>query len=366
MTKRPQILQTSLDFSLETLDFQEPVASHQRREQALKRWGDQIAAIGHWPQGERAVAVIGTRKPSEAQRQFARQCGMELARAGAVVVSGGALGIDAEALRGAMQAGGKVVAVLPRPPQQPYPSSHQELFRDLAAQGGCLIGLQLPEGPLPRWAFVKRNQLLVELVDAVAVVACGVPSGTLSAVLAALRAGLTVRARLWSGAEDASPGTQLLCDAGMDALPPPQELADWLATLQSPDKKRRSPILSAVQPQLAGLRGAAGSTARPQAAAKRAARGDMRGDVDGEPRGWQSYAGPQTPGIPEAAAPPAPLHGQEALLWASLAGFGPAGATLEPLAQAASLARGEAAALLLALALAGRVRQGKEGSYVAQ
>ncbi len=366
MTKRPQILQPSLDFSLDALDFQEPMASEQRREQALKRWGDQIAAIGHWPQGERAVAVIGTRKPSEAQRQFARQCGMELARAGAVVVSGGALGIDAEALRGAMEAGGKVVAVLPRPPQQPYPSSHQELFRDLAAQGGCLIGLQMPEGPLPRWAFVKRNQLLVELVDAVAVVACGVPSGTLSAVLAALRAGLTVRARLWSGSGDASAGTQLLCDAGMDALPPPQALADWLATLQSPDKKRRSPILSVVQPQLAGLRGAAGSTARPQAAAKRSARGDTRGDVDGEPRGWQSYAGPQTPGIPEAAAPPAPLHGQEALLWASLAGFGPAGATLEPLAQAASLARGEAAALLLALALAGRVRQGKEGSYVAQ
>lgn len=362
MTKRPQILQTSLDFSLETLDFQEPVASHQRREQALKRWGDQIAAIGHWPQGERAVAVIGTRKPSEAQRQFARQCGMELARAGAVVVSGGALGIDAEALRGAMQAGGKVVAVLPRPPQQPYPSSHQELFRDLAAQGGCLIGLLLPEGPLPRWAFVKRNQLLVELVDAVAVVACGVPSGTLSAVLAALRAGLPVRARLWSGSEDASAGTQLLCDAGMAALPAAEELADWLATLESPDKTRRSPILAAVQPQLAGLRDAAGLGPRPQAASKRAA----RGDVDGEPRGWQSYAGPQTPGIPEAVALPAPLHGQEALLWASLAGFGPAGATLEPLAQAASLARGDAAALLLALALAGRVRQGKEGSYVAQ
>lgn len=340
----------------------DPQVAARRRRLALARWGEQIDVVGSWPGAAPAVAVIGTRQPSEAQRRFAFACGEHLARGGTVVVSGGALGVDAAALRGAMAAGGRAVAVLPRSPQQPYPSAHQQLFDDLRAQGGCLIGLRLPSGPMPRWAFVKRNQLLIELVDAVAVVACAAPSGTLSAVLAALRAGLPLRARRWSGPADPSPGTELLCAAGVAPLAAAEALQGWVDGLDSPVGKRRSPILAALLPRLAGLRAAADR----RAAAAPAAGGAPRGAVDGEPRGWQSYAGPQTPGVPEAAAIPAPLHGQEALLWACLAGFGAAGATLEPLAQAAGLARGEAAALLLALTLAGRARQGREGSYVAQ
>lgn len=362
MKRRQPVPQRMLNFFLDTLDFSQPVAAHHRRAQALERWGDQLDTIGAWPVGGPAVAVIGTRQPSEAQRQFAHDCAARLAQAGAVVVSGGALGVDAEALRGALQAGGKVVAVLPRQPGLPYPAGHAALYQQVAAQGGCLIGLRLPEGPLQRWAFVKRNQLLVELVDAVAVVACGAPSGTLAAATAALRAGLTVRARRWPQGVDASAGTEMLAAAGMAELPPVDELEPWLQSLSFHEASHSAAVLARLRPALAALRSAPAQAEPPR---RRRAAHDS-GPVDGEARGWQSYAGPQAAGFPAAQPSPAPLHGQEALLWASLAEFGSTGATLEPLAHAAGLPRGEAAALLLTLALHGRVRQGKEGSYVAQ
>ncbi len=340
----------------------ESAAQRPRPVQVLQRWGDQVAVVGPWPQQARAVAVIGTRQPSADQLQCAEATGAALASLGVTVVSGGALGIDAAALRGALQAGGPAVAVLPRHPDQPYPPSHQPLYAEIARQGGCLIGLQELAGPMPRWAFVRRNALLIELVDAVIVVAAGLHSGTLQAVRAADRAGLPLAARCWSGDPDPSPGTRLMAEAGVAELPEPADLQAWLdsiAKIQEIHKPaRKSPLgraLAASAP--AGGRTRVAAPLRPDRS---------QGTVDVTAPGWQSYAGSRPAAQAAAAADVAPLHGQDALLWAVLAEFGAAGATLEPLSQAAQMARATAAALLLNLAVAGRVRQSSDGSYVAQ
>lgn len=353
-------------FSLDLLDdLPRPAPLTPRRprpEQVLQRWGDQIAVAGTWPQQARAVAVIGTRQPSAEQLECAQATGAALARLGVVVVSGGALGVDAAALRGALQAGGPAVAVLPRHPDQPYPASHQPLFAEIASRGGCLIGLHGQPGPMPRWAFGRRNALMVELVDAVAVIAAGLNSGTLQAVRAADRAGLPIAAHCWPGDPDPSPGTRLIADAGAAILPDPSALQGWLDAI---DKAAKLPKFAEKSPLGRALAASAEANKPPRPATAGRA-GKSRGTVDVTAPGWQSYAGSRPAAIAVPAPDSPPLHGQEAMLWAVLAEFGTAGATLEPLSQAAQLARATAAALLLNLAVAGRARQGPDGSYVAQ
>lgn len=354
--------QFSLDLPEDLLRPTAPIRQRSRPPEVLQRWGDQVAVTGVWPERRRAVAVIGTRAPSAGQQLCAEETGAALARLGVVVVSGGALGVDAAALRGALQAGGPAVAVLPRHPDQPYPAAHQPLYGEIVQQGGCLVGLQGLPGPMPRWAFGRRNALMVELVDAVVVVAAGLNSGTLQAVRAADRAGLPIVARCWPGDPDPSPGTRLMANAGVPALAAPGELAGWLDEIETFTLEQRVRETTALGRALA----ACGSEAARRGRTAAPPRGKSRGTVDGTPRRWQSYAGPQPAERAAAAADAPPLHGEEALLWAALAEFGAVGATLEPLSQAAQLPRATAAALLLNLAVAGRVRQGTDGSYVAQ
>ena len=360
----PRALGPDAQISLDLKSLIEPeiVQARPPPAQVLQRWGNQIAVVGRWPAGLPVVAVIGTRSPSPAQLQVAEDTGAALARLGAVVVSGGALGVDAAALRGALLAGGPAIAVLPRHPDQAYPATHQALYAEIARHGGCLIGLQGHVGPMPRWAFARRNSLMVELVDAVAVVAAGLHSGTLQAVRAADRAGLPMAARCWSDAGDPSPGTHLMAEAGIAALAAPGELQSWLAVIANHKSAYSVRGTTALGRALAAC-GSGGSRANETAPAQPA---KSRRTVDVSTRRWQSYAGAQ-PAEQVAAVADAPqLYGEQALLWAVLAKFGPLGATLEPLSQAAQLARVTAAALLIHLAVAGRVRQGTDGSYVAQ
>src|SRR5436189_152074 len=87
-----------------------------------------LRARGRWPppEGPRA-AIVGSRRPSPYGEAVAEQLGLELARAGVVVISGLALGIDAAAHRGALNAGGVTVAVMGTGVDVIYPSAHSVL-----------------------------------------------------------------------------------------------------------------------------------------------------------------------------------------------------------------------------------------------
>lgn len=143
--------------------------------------------LGHAGEGRepRAVAVIGSRHADPGALRLARRMGGALADAGFTVVSGGALGVDAAAHLGALEAGGSTVAVLGSGVLCPSPSSNRRLFARMLEEGGGLVS-ELP--PLQRassWNFPRRNRLIAALSRAVIVVRAGWPSGCTHTVEAA-------------------------------------------------------------------------------------------------------------------------------------------------------------------------------------
>ena len=147
----------------------------------------ELSVRGRWPppEGPR-VAVVGSRRPSPYGEAVAEQLGLELARAGVVVISGLALGIDAAAHRGALNGGGVTVAVLGTGVDVIYPAAHGILAEAILAGGGALVS-QFPDGTSPRrHNFPARNHTMAALSDLVVVVEAGEGSGALITAEAAL------------------------------------------------------------------------------------------------------------------------------------------------------------------------------------
>jgi DNA processing protein len=127
---------------------------------------------------EMAVAVVGTRKCSPYGAQVARRMATDLARRGFTIVSGLASGVDAEAHRGALEAGGRTIAVMASGPDITYPSGHVELRREIAAHGAVLTEYGFGTQPL-RELFPSRNRIIAGLTLGTLVVEAPLKSGAL-------------------------------------------------------------------------------------------------------------------------------------------------------------------------------------------
>lgn len=138
---------------------------------------------------ERAVAIVGTRRASGYGLSTATDLGDELARAGMVVVSGLALGIDGAAHRAAVNAGGRTVAVLPSPLNRVYPPRHRGLARDIVRSGGALVSEVAIGAPVGKPDFARRNRIIAGLSEAVVVVEAPDRSGALLTASAAIGTG---------------------------------------------------------------------------------------------------------------------------------------------------------------------------------
>jgi len=124
-----------------------------------------------------AVTIVGARRATSYGREVARELGRELARAGMVVVSGLAFGIDACAHRGALD-GGRTIAVLGCGPDVPYPASNRSLWRQVCETG--LVISEFPPGATPwRWTFPARNRIMAALAGMTVVVEAASRSGSL-------------------------------------------------------------------------------------------------------------------------------------------------------------------------------------------
>jgi DNA processing protein len=125
-----------------------------------------------------SVAIVGSRAATAYGLYVAQELAGGLARAGVVVVSGLALGIDGAAHRGALEAGGRTVAVLACGPDRVYPARHRDLARRIEGQGAIVS--ELPPGTQPLRAFFPlRNRLISGMASAVVVVEARERSGSL-------------------------------------------------------------------------------------------------------------------------------------------------------------------------------------------
>ncbi len=125
------------------------------------------------------IGMVGTRKASAYGLRIAEDMGYQIASCGALVVSGGADGIDTLALEGAMQAQKKVVAVLGFGADVVYPAKNKELFAAIEKQG-CLITEYVPGTPAYSWNFPQRNRIISGLSSGVVVLEAPERSGALS------------------------------------------------------------------------------------------------------------------------------------------------------------------------------------------
>lgn len=125
-----------------------------------------------------SVSVVGTRKCTPYGEILAGNLGLELARAGAVLVSGMAEGIDCAGIKGALQGGGTVVSVLGGGLDIVYPRQHRWLYEDVIASG-TLVSEYPPGTEHAGRHFPVRNRIIAGLGMGAVVVEAGEPSGAL-------------------------------------------------------------------------------------------------------------------------------------------------------------------------------------------
>ncbi|HXI96443.1 MAG TPA: DNA-processing protein DprA [Candidatus Acidoferrum sp.] len=216
----------------------------------------ELRARGRWPppEGPR-VAIVGSRRPSPYGEAVAEQLSADLARAGVIVISGLALGIDAAAHRGALVGGGVTVAVMGTGVDVVYPAAHSRLAEDILAAGGALVS-QFPDGTTPRrHNFPARNWTMAALSDAVVVVEAAERSGALITAEAALDLHKEVMAVPGSVFSPLSVGTHGLIRDGAALV---QNARDVLAALGAGQEVLDDPLAPPPRLGLARLPGGDG------------------------------------------------------------------------------------------------------------
>ena len=137
----------------------------------------------------RAVAVVGTRRPTDGGRRVAAQVAAAIARGGACVVSGLAVGIDGAAHAAVVAEAGITVAVLGGGHARLYPRVHDRLAAAIVEAGGAVISEFAPHVAPTPGMFPRRNRIVSGLAEATVVVEAGARSGALTTAAWALEQG---------------------------------------------------------------------------------------------------------------------------------------------------------------------------------
>lgn len=128
---------------------------------------------------ERSVAIVGARAATSYGLHHAAELAAEMSSQGWTIMAGGSYGVDGQAHRGALAAGGPTVAVLACGVDVAYPQGHADLLDRIASEG--LVVSELPPGARPtRARFLARNRLLAALTRGVVIVEAAMRSGALN------------------------------------------------------------------------------------------------------------------------------------------------------------------------------------------
>lgn len=187
------------------------------------------------PEDEHAVAIVGTRRPTPYGIRMAEKLSRELATRGISVVSGLATGVDAAAHRGALEAGGRTIAVLGNGVDVVYPRENRELTDQIIARG-CIIS-QFPMGHQPnKGHFPRRNRIISGMTLGTVVVQAPRDSGALITAHAAVEQGREVFAVPGEAGVRASEGPHGLIREGAKLV---ESAEDIIVELNLPAQQRQ-------------------------------------------------------------------------------------------------------------------------------
>lgn len=186
------------------------------------------------PEDARAVAVVGSRRASPTGLEVARTLGHELAAAGVTVVSGLARGIDQAAHLGALEAGGRTIAVLGSGVLNPWPPNNRALAERIVDSGALLSELP-PDANPERHTFPQRNRTVAGLSVGVVVVEAGPRSGALITADLALQSGRELLAVPGSVLEPLARGPNRLIREGAHVVEHAGDVLDVLFGVRAPD-----------------------------------------------------------------------------------------------------------------------------------
>lgn len=206
----------------------------------------------------KTVAIVGTRKPTKYGSEIAYRLAYEVAKRGAIVVSGLAYGIDSVAHRGALDAGGITIAVLGTPIDKIYPRAHLGLAEKIVETGGVVMSELAPGAKFyPKVSFLERNRLISGLADVVVIPEAAERSGSLNTAAHALEQGREVFAAPGDITRPMSRGCNRLIMQGatpylgvddvLNFLFPPTRKSRRQATLLFGDTEEETRILRLVE-----------------------------------------------------------------------------------------------------------------------
>jgi len=199
-----------------------------------------IGVLGHVDLlAKAAIGVVGARNASAVGRRFARDLAAGLGRAGLMVVSGMARGIDAAAHEGAMETG--TAAVLGGGVDVPYPPENEALHRTMRERGALVSEVEPGTAPLARH-FPRRNRIISGIARGIVVVEASPRSGSLITARLALEQGREVFAVPGSPLDPRARGTNRLIREGATMT---ESADDVLRVLN----ERRAPALAERRPQ---------------------------------------------------------------------------------------------------------------------
>ena len=202
------------------------------------------------------VAVVGTRKMSDYGARCAYSITYDMAKAGAVIVSGMATGVDGTAHRAALDAGGYTIAVLGNGLDRAYPAEHHFLMDEIE-KNGCVISEFKPFTPPYKWNFPMRNRIISGICQATFVAEAPERSGALNTAAHALEQRRKIYAVPGRIGEGSTAGTNGLLRNGATTVSSGREIiadfSDRYATLDE-TKITSSPVAEIIIEQTAALR----------------------------------------------------------------------------------------------------------------
>lgn len=185
---------------------------------------------GGLPEAVVRVAIVGSRRGTAYGRRVATGLASGLVVRGVEVVSGGARGVDTWGHVGALEAGGRTVAVLGSGLGVPYPPENVGLFERIAASGAVLSEFSLETGPRPDH-FPRRNRLISALSAAVVVVEASPRSGSLGTASHALDQGREVLAVPGPVSSEQSQGCHRLIQQGAKLVQNVEDVLEELSPM---------------------------------------------------------------------------------------------------------------------------------------